>query len=114
MTTHPGIRSVILAATAVTLAATACSSSKSTGSTGGKKHYSVVFIETNTGNPYNDNLAAGFKKAADALGFTLTVTGPSAAGASAQIANIQQAIVGVDGDRIDVFDDGLLDVGDLR
>ncbi len=59
--------------------------------------YEVVFIEQNTGNVYFDRMAEGMQKAADDLGFTLTVTGPSTAGAADQVPIIEDQITkGVD------------------
>jgi rhamnose transport system substrate-binding protein len=42
-----------------------------------KKQYTIVFIESNTGNPYIDRMAEGMKQAAKKLGFKLEVTGPA-------------------------------------
>jgi rhamnose transport system substrate-binding protein len=69
------------------------SASSSTSGGGGAAGKKVAFIETNTGNPYNDAVANGFKKAATDLGFSVDVVGPDKPSASAQIPFIQQAIV---------------------
>lgn len=59
--------------------------------------YEIVFIQQNTGNVYFDRMAEGMQSAADDLGFKLTVTGPSTAGAADQVPIIEDQITkGVD------------------
>ncbi|MDO8184984.1 substrate-binding domain-containing protein [Conexibacter sp. JD483] len=52
----------------------------------------VVFIQQNSGNPYFDNIAEGFKAAGERLGYEFTATGPSTAAAADQVPLIQDQI----------------------
>jgi rhamnose transport system substrate-binding protein len=52
----------------------------------------VVYIPKNLGNPYFDNIVAGFNEAAADLDMTVEVVGPAQAGATDQIQYIESAI----------------------
>lgn len=74
-----------------------CASNEGGKEAGAEGEYEIVFIEQNTGNVYFDRMAEGMQKAADDLGFKLTVTGPSTAGAADQVPIIEDQITkGVD------------------
>src|SRR4051812_11592546 len=72
----------------------------------GGEDVTIVYIEQNTGNPYFDRLAQGFKATAKSLGYELQVTGPASAGATDQIPIIQSKMQQhVDGIAIQVSDE---------
>jgi rhamnose transport system substrate-binding protein len=86
------VKMKVLATASIALAAVlAVSGCSATGSTSGGD-FELTYIQTNLGNPYNDSISAGLEKAADELGFELTVVGPAAAGAADQIPFIEDAI----------------------
>jgi rhamnose transport system substrate-binding protein len=64
----------------------------SAGAATPSKPYKLVFIQTNVGNPYNDSITSGLKKAASELGYSFEVAGPAAAGAADQVPIIQDQI----------------------
>lgn len=120
---HLSSRVRVLAAVAVVIAATAVpaygASAASTRSTvnypapascknpdaGKGKGKKIVYIESATGNPFYDQNAIGFKKAAAVYGFDVSVVGPDTPGATTQIPYIQAAITNhVDGIAIQVND----------
>ncbi|MDO8210048.1 substrate-binding domain-containing protein [Conexibacter sp. CPCC 206217] len=68
----------------------ATGAASSGGSSGGKPR--IVFIQQNSGNPYFDNISAGFEAAGRALGYDFTATGPSTAAAADQVPLIQDQI----------------------
>ncbi len=52
----------------------------------------IVFIPKSSGNPYFDQVSAGFQEAAQAAGAEFTTTAPSSADATSQIAVIKEQI----------------------
>ena len=79
--------------TAATSAASSSSTSSATTSAAtSTKHYNVVFIPQNLGIPYFDRMETGFESAAQELGYSTTMTGPTTADAGAQIPVIQAQI----------------------
>jgi rhamnose transport system substrate-binding protein len=54
--------------------------------------YRVVYIPKNTGNPYFDDIIAGFKQASGELGFEFDTVAPASADAASQIPFIKQQI----------------------
>jgi rhamnose transport system substrate-binding protein len=97
------MRRRILAASLVTVVAAAAATAALARS---GKDITIVYIEQNTGNPYFDRLAEGFKDTSKSLGYKLQVTGPASAGAADQIPIIQSKMQQhVDGIAIQVSDE---------
>jgi rhamnose transport system substrate-binding protein len=55
--------------------------------------FTVDFIQTQTGIPYDNAMISGVKQESARLGISYMITGPAVPGSSAQIPDIQQAIV---------------------
>ncbi|MBK5237912.1 MAG: substrate-binding domain-containing protein [Actinomycetales bacterium] len=62
------------------------------GSSSGTNAIEVVYIPKNLGNPYFDNIVAGFEEASTSLNMNVQVVGPAQAGATDQIQYIDAAI----------------------
>lgn len=52
----------------------------------------IVYIPKNTGNPYFNQVDAGFKKASEQFGFSYDIQGPATADATSQLSVIKDAI----------------------
>lgn len=79
----------VLALTGLSLSTSAAASSLVKRSSS----FTVDFIETQTGIPYYNPIISGIKQESAKLGISYQVTGPAVPGSSAQIPDIQQAIV---------------------
>lgn len=81
---------VIALALAMLFVFVACAAPAAQSSSGGAKKFAIMV--KNTGNPYNEREAAGFKEAMDELGYECIIKAPANPTAEDQIAMVEELI----------------------
>jgi len=87
-----GFRVFTIGVLCAALAGLGCSPKAADGESGGDAKTQIVFIPKNTGNPYFNQVEAGFERSADSMGFEYDTQAPATNEATSQLSVIKDQV----------------------